>query len=122
MSTRDIGLLGEEKGLKFLKKQGYKILEKNFVTNFGEIDIIAKNRACLAFVEIKYRRSDKFGTPADAINAVKQEKIIKSALQYIKIYKPKNKMFRFDALLIGPDEDQIELIKDAFSSSVRYTF
>jgi putative endonuclease len=121
MSTRDIGLTGEKKGLSYLKKRGYKVIERNFRTVFGEIDIIARDGGTLCFIEVKFRGSDRFGRPAEAVNRAKQARIVKSALQYIKENNIEKGSFRFDALLFGPGENEAELIKDAFSSSGRYT-
>lgn len=121
MTTRETGLIGEAKGLSYIKKHGYKVLARNFRTAFGEIDIIAKDGRTLCFLEVKFRAGGSFGGPAEAVNRAKQLKIIKSALQYIKANDFGKGSFRFDALLIGPDEKDVELIKNAFSSSGRYT-
>ena len=121
MSTREIGIQGEAKALKHLKKLGYKIMETNLVTRFGEIDIVARDKKDIAFVEVKLRRTDEFGLPADAVDVRKQSKIIKSALEYVKAKRLAGKNLRFDVLAIGPETEKIELIKDAFSSDGRYT-
>lgn len=121
MSTREVGALGENIAVSHLKKSGYKILEKNFATHFGEIDIIAKDKKIIAFIEVKLRRTAEFGTPAEAVDKRKQAKIIRAALSYIKLNKLTENIMRFDVIAIGPDPDSIELIKDAFESSNRYT-
>lgn len=116
-----IGNTGEEAAVKALKKQGYKIIERNYRTKTGEIDIIAKDGEYTVFVEVRLRKSNAFGSPADTIDKRKQEKIIRTA-QY---YAVKNGIYdtpmRFDAVLINADTDgeklvnaKIELIKDAF--------
>jgi putative endonuclease len=122
MTTREIGELGERKGFKYLKKYGYKIIEKNFRARSGEIDIIAKDKDHLVFVEIKLRTTSEFGTPGEAVGAAKQSKIIRSALQYIKMHKISGANIRFDVLSIGPGESEIELIKNAFMSTDKYTY
>ena len=122
MSTREIGQLGEQEGLKYLKKSGYKIVEKNYRAISGEIDVIAKDKGNLVFVEIKLRRTSEFGRPGEAVGAAKQSKIIRSALQYIKTNKISGVNVRFDVLSIGPGEDEIELIKNAFLSTDKYTY
>ena len=73
--SKNIGDMGEKKAVKFLKKKGYRILETNFKTKFGEIDIIAKKEGCICFVEVKTRSSDNFGEPREAVNFYKQQKI-----------------------------------------------
>jgi putative endonuclease len=122
MTTREIGELGERQGLKHLKKAGYKIVEKNFRAIAGEIDIIARDKGDLVFVEIKLRTTSEFGTPGEAVDARKQGKIIRSALQYVKTKKISGANIRFDVLSIGPGEEEINLIKNAFLSTDKYTY
>ena len=116
-----IGNLGEEAAVKALKKQGYKIIERNYKEKCGEIDIIAKDKEYTCFVEVRLRKTNDFGTPADTIDEKKQRKIINTA----KLYAVKNKIYdtpmRFDAVLINAQTDgeklintQIQIIKDAF--------
>ena len=111
-----IGQSGEETAVKILKKHGYKIIERNYRTRQGEIDIIAKDGEYTCFVEVKFRKNDDFGDPGDFIDERKQQKIIKTA-QY---YAVKNGIYdtpmRFDAVLInaGKKKSNAEVIKDAF--------
>ncbi len=77
MSTREIGALGEAQAVAYLKKNGYKILETNFSTIFGEIDIIARDKKDIVFIEVKLRRTKEFGFPEEAVNERKQSRIIK---------------------------------------------
>ena len=117
-----IGNIGEETAVKALKKQGYKILERNYRTKVGEIDIIAKDGEYTVFAEVRLRKSNNFGTPADTIDGKKQQKIINAA----QIYAVKNDIYdtplRFDAVLINADTDgtklinaNIQIIKNAFT-------
>ncbi len=78
-----IGKLGEDKAKKYLKRQGYRILESNYRTKAGEIDLIAKAKECLVFVEAKTRTSDEYGTPAEAVSYYKQQHMLKSAKYYL---------------------------------------
>ncbi len=116
-----IGNIGEEAAVITLKKQGYKIIERNYRTKMGEIDIIARDGEYTVFVEVRLRKSNAFGTPADTIDERKQQKIIKTA----QLYAVKNDIYdtpmRFDAVLINADTDgeklinkEIQIIKDAF--------
>ncbi|GAI75687.1 unnamed protein product [marine sediment metagenome] len=73
----NIGRFGENVASKFLKDKGYKIKERNYRTFLGEIDIICESKGNIIFVEVKTRRSDKFGYPEEAVNFIKQRKIIK---------------------------------------------
>ncbi|MDR3113821.1 MAG: YraN family protein [Endomicrobium sp.] len=111
MNTRDMGFAKEKDVALFLKSKGYKILETNYRTSFGEIDIIAKNKGDIVFIEVKYRKSSYSGTPQEAVNYRKQQKIIKSALAYIKQNSLKNNI-RFDVAAVS--QNHIEIIESAF--------
>jgi putative endonuclease len=106
----------ETLAVDFLKKQGYKILETNYKTKLGEIDIIAKDRDTLAFIEVKARHSDRFGMPKYAITSQKKKKISLTALWYLKSTRQFNQKARFDVVGIyfQTPEPRIEIIKNAF--------
>lgn len=108
------GVNFEEKATEFLKKQGYKIIEKNFKCKLGEIDIIAANGGYLCFVEVKYRSSTKFGRPSEAVDYFKQQKLIRAAQYYIKMKRLNDCNCRFDVVEILNDE--ISIIKNAFNA------
>lgn len=112
-----IGQVGEDIAVQFLTKKGYQILERNFTTIFGEIDIIAEKKNIICFVEVKSRKSNKYGLPEEAVTNRKMEKIIKVAQLYNKKKYYKNKLFRFDVISIKFDKGilkEIKYIKDAF--------
>ncbi len=69
-----LGREGEEEAVKFIKKQGYRILQTNFKTRSGEIDIIAEDKKTVAFIEVKTRSSEEYGSPLSAVNHHKQKK------------------------------------------------
>ena len=121
-SKKSVGSEGENISLAFLQKNGYKIIEKNFRTRYGEIDIIAEEGRELVFIEVKRRRSGGFGKPYEAVNGRKQEHIAKSALQYMKLRRLFGRSVRFDVVSVGPGRDEIELIRSAFSVERRYTY
>ena len=79
----EIGVFGEEFTVKYLKKQGYKILERNFHSRFGEIDVIASNKNFIVFVEVKTRGENAIYSPREAVDFYKQQKCIKTAQTYI---------------------------------------
>ncbi|MCA6085780.1 YraN family protein [Candidatus Endomicrobiellum agilis] len=110
-NTRDIGFEKEKEVVKYLKKLKYKILTTNFKTNFGEIDIIARQGDTIVFVEVKYRKSSYSGTPQEAVTVKKRQKIIKSAVVYIKQNGIKDDI-RFD--IASVDDNKIEIINSAF--------
>jgi putative endonuclease len=110
------GKKSESIAVKFLKKQGYKILEQNYSNRLGEIDIIAKDRKTLVFVEVKARRSPHFGNPKWALTSKKKRKISMVALYYLKTTRQSGIKARFDvvAMTSANDNPKIELIKNAF--------
>lgn len=89
------GKCGEDVAASYLKKMGYKIIERNYRNKIGEIDIIAKNKENLVFVEVKTRSSDKFGTPAEAVTYYKKQKIVNTAKYYL-MKNPTELNIRFD--------------------------
>ena len=78
-----IGKLGENKAKKYLKRRGYRILESNYRTKAGEIDLIAKEQGCVVFVEVKTRTNEEYGAPAEAVSFYKQKHMLKSAQYYL---------------------------------------
>ena len=113
---KDLGKKGEEKALRFLKKKGYRIIETNYVYKMGEMDLIAKEKDTLVFVEVKTRTSTMFGPPQLAVNSWKQRQLSKVALNFLKEKKLEDVKARFDvvAILLGQKGEEIELIKNAF--------
>ena len=115
MNTRKIGKEKEESASRYLSNHGYEILEQNFYTRYGEIDLIGKNGSYLVFIEVKYRSSLKNGVPEAAVTPAKQRKIINAAMYYL--YKKKlstETPIRFDVLSIYKEE--YRLIKNAFEA------
>jgi len=113
---RHTGESGESIAVKFLKKNGYKIIERNYRCNLGEIDIIARDGRVLAFIEVKARRTDEFGGPKWAVTSRKQRKISMVALKYLKETEQMEKKARFDVVAIRllPGDPDVEIIKNAF--------
>lgn len=113
----EIGKLGEQEARKYLKKNNYKILESNFSCKLGEIDIIAYHKDTIVFVEVKTRKNNKYGTPAQAVNKYKQKKIIKTALYYLKLKNKYNENIRFDIVEVWQKDyitKEINIIPNAF--------
>jgi len=111
-----LGKAGEEAAVQFLRQQGYHILERNYRCRFGEIDLIARDGRMLAFVEVKTRRSQKYGPAAAAVTAQKQRHLIKASQAYLIQEKKAGELCRFDVVTVEMDAQQphIELIKNAF--------
>jgi putative endonuclease len=110
------GKAGELIAARFLRKMGYHILEQNYRTVLGEIDIIARDRDTLVFVEVKARTSGRYGNPKSAVTPRKQRKISMVALHYLKSTSQSRVKARFDVVAIhsAGTAPQIELIKNAF--------
>jgi len=115
---KELGKKGEELAVQFLKKNGYRIVVRNYVCRLGEMDIIARERDTLAFIEVKTRTSTTFGPPQLAVNPAKQMQLSKVALNFLKVKGLEDVKARFDvvAILMGPRGTEIELIRDAFDS------
>ncbi len=116
MKKKELGRKGEDLALRFLKNKGYQIVERNYACKMGEMDIIAKEKDILAFIEVKTRTSTAFGPPQLAVNPKKQSQMSKVALNFLKEKQLEDAKARFDvvAVLLGPKGAEIELIKDAF--------
>lgn len=110
-NTYIIGKKGEANAEDFLKQNGYKIIDRNFYTKLGEIDLIAMDKSVLCFVEVKEKSSKKFGLPREMVTLTKQHKIRMVAELYLKI-NPTKSPIRFDVVDVLNDE--ITLIKNAF--------
>lgn len=110
-----LGRTGEDRAARFLVSRGYRILERNYSTRSGEIDLIALHLGTVAFIEVKTRSSDAFGAPELAVNQRKQQRMIKAALGYIKLKRLHQVPCRFDVVAINTaNEQQVELIQNAF--------
>ena len=126
-SRRIVGNRGENAAAKYLKKQGYKIVKRNFVAAGHEIDIIAENRDYLCFVEVKSRtvgcENPKEPRPASAVTPEKQQAII-SAARLFSSYENRNKRKRFDVIEVYLNQDKkienIIYMEDAFRADSHY--
>ena len=112
-SARTTGTEYEEKAAAALARSGYQILERNFRCRQGEIDIIARDRGYLVFVEVKYRTTEAAGGPRYAVDLKKQRRISRTALYYL--YRnglSEDTPCRFDVVVIVPGRASV--LKDAF--------
>lgn len=109
-------ILGEEKACEYLKKSGFKIIERNFRKGYGEIDIVAidptvASEKVLAFVEVKTRTSSSFGTPFEAITYWKLKTLIKTA-QFYKLTHPNlPESLRIDAIAVTLNGNEVQNIE-----------
>ena len=94
----EFGRQGEELAASFLEEKGYQILKRNQRTPYGEIDLIVREKNIIIFVEVKSRSTEFFGSPADAVNAKKQERIRQSGLWWLHETGEKYEEIRFDVI------------------------
>ncbi len=117
MKRRDTGILGENLAKDYLKRQGYHILEANYRCPEGEIDIIAEHRDYLVFIEVRTKRSLKFGSPEESITPAKMRRLKASALYYRQSHSKLPPLWRIDVVVIELDykgkPPRIELIENA---------
>jgi uncharacterized protein (TIGR00252 family) len=112
-SRQETGRRGEEEAVRFLSKKGVKILERNFRDRNGEIDLIGEQDGVLLFIEVKYRGSQRFGTPEEAVTPEKQHNICRTALYYLhQTGRTAGTSVRFDVIALT--DASIRWIRDAF--------
>lgn len=112
-NRRQTGSHYEQEAACFLEKQGFKILERNYRSSQGEIDIIAREGKYLVFVEVKYRKNRGWGYPEESVHKRKQQKIRCTASYYLYChYYSEETPCRFDVVSIAGKE--FMLIRDAF--------
>lgn len=110
------GDYAEQLACTFLEQKGLVLIEKNYRTPFGEIDIIMRDKEYLVFIEVRYRRSDDFGGALESINWRKQQKLIRTATCYVQRKAFASELpTRFDAVILSDIKNpKIEWIEDAF--------
>jgi putative endonuclease len=114
------GKRGEDIACAYLKRRGYRIVERNYKCPLGELDIMARDGDAIVFVEVKSRKSEEFGDPQLAVGLEKQKKVSRMSLTYLKekhLY-PCNARFDVVAIKMLPDGITIELIQNAFELAV----
>lgn len=112
----DRGQKGEARAALFLESNGLCIIERNYRSRYGEIDLIARDGKTLVFVEVRARKSDAYGGAAASITLAKRNKLTRTALHYLAS-AGSTPPCRFDAILLTGEHNPVEWIKDAFSAS-----
>jgi putative endonuclease len=119
--SRQSGAQWEKSAELFLCNQGLKLLQRNFSSRLGEIDLIMEDEKTIVFVEVKYRKSSQHGSGADAVTFQKQRKISQTAAWYLACHPHRAEQFcRFDVISIETrhDDQSINWIKGAFYSTI----
>ncbi len=117
MKRRDTGILGEKLARDFLKKRGYRILETNYRCSHGEVDIVAKHRDFLVFVEVRTKTSLEFGSPEESITPAKKERMRATAFHYQQTHDNLPPLWRIDVVAVELNQkgepSRVELIENA---------
>lgn len=120
MDNKNKGRRGEDAAADYLVSIGLRILNRNYVTDVGELDIVATDESTLIFVEVKARLKNDFGYPAEAVNYHKRRKINQVASQYIKRFRLFGAPVRFDVVEVYLENMSVRHIPNAFDSYLRY--
>jgi putative endonuclease len=118
--SQTLGVLGEELAFHHLTKRGYKVLLRNYESPMGEIDLIAKEKGALVFIEVKTRSSDAMGSPAESVTPFKRHQIVKSAQYYVRRYGIHRVSCRFDVVSVVLPKDGepvLEILENAFGET-----
>ena len=117
MKVYGLGLKGEQIATRFLKRKGFKVLETNFQCRFGEIDLIARDKSCLVFCEVRTRGAGALVPPLESVTYAKQQKLIKTARFYLQLHQLDTEA-RFDVVAVTAEPDgrfTVEHLENAFS-------
>ncbi len=117
MKRRDTGILGEKLAKDFLKKRGYRIYETNYRCPEGEVDIVARHKDSLVFIEVRSKRSLEIGSPEESITPTKMERLRAVAAHYRQTHNNLPSLWRIDVVAVEIDQKgkplRIELIENA---------
>lgn len=114
--SREIGNEAEDHAVHVLTENGYKIIERNYNSRAGEIDIIAEKDGFICFVEVKYRNPRGYGTAIDAITKSKMRKILMTAKRYLLETRQSDVDYRIDAVVI--DGKNVEIIPNIYTEGM----
>lgn len=114
---RGVGQEGEDIAVEALRRAGYEILDRNFRTPIGEIDVVAREAGVLCFVEVKWRRDSAMGHPAESVTPEKQRRLARTAEWYLARHRSFGVAARFDVVAILEEDGspRVEIIRNAFS-------
>jgi putative endonuclease len=122
-----LGARGEKAAARYLRRRGYKVLLKNFRSGKAEVDIVARDKDWLVFVEVKTRETEQFGAPSEAVDRDKQRNLSKAALDYLRMLGNPKIHFRFDIVEViiadgAKKPNDIRLIQNAFDLSEPFIY
>ena len=121
-----LGAHGENLACRFLRKNGYKILSRNFTGRTGgEIDVVCREGDTLVFVEVKTRTREDFGRPLDSVDRAKRHRISRGGLAWLRMLGDPDVLFRFDVVevvIAEGTEPRIEILRNAFALAEPYIY
>ena len=116
-ARRFVGAFGEGIAKDYLEKHGYEVIQTNFRCSVGEIDIVARDKDYIVFVEVRTRRSSGFGTPEESITPAKKAKLIDLAHFYLQEHGDPSSLWRIDVVAVdlgpGGKISEVRLIRNA---------
>jgi putative endonuclease len=117
MTRKETGILGEKLAKDFLKKRGYRIIETNYRCRQGEIDIVARQKDCLVFIEVRTKSTHSYGSPEESITPAKRAKMRSTAEYYRQSHKDLLESWRIDFVAVELDAQgkptRVEIIENA---------
>ncbi len=100
---KDTGAAGEKLAIEYLKKHGYRIVETNYRCRQGEIDIVARQKECLVFIEVRTKRNLSFGSPEESLSAAKKARMRSTAMHYLQTLERLPDAWRIDFVAVELD-------------------
>lgn len=110
--SQERGQWYEQQAEQYLQAQGLQLIARNFRTKLGELDLIMQDGTCTVFIEVKFRQHMKYGGPAAAVTALKQQKLRRAATAYLQQHGQRH--CRFDVVAICAEPAEISWVKNAF--------
>ncbi len=115
MDSTTRGREAETRAWQYLQSRGLRLLQRNYRSRRGEIDLVLQDRDSVVFVEVRYRRESRFGSGAESVDRRKQSKLIACAQHYLQAYpKIASQPCRFDVVSVGGPDESVEWIRNAF--------
>ncbi|XXF81581.1 YraN family protein [Myxococcaceae bacterium GXIMD 01537] len=120
VDRRGYGNAAEDAAVRHLEARGYRVLARNFLCRYGELDVVAEQGDTVCFVEVRMRSTNLWGDPALTVSFSKQRRVVKAALHYLFAHEVRDKMMRFDVVsVVGHGEGAVvEHIPDAFDAGM----
>lgn len=120
-ATQAFGDVGERIAERWLRRQGFRVLQRRYVNGHRDIDLVAERDGTVVFVEVKARRDGRFGGPLEAVNWRKRRELTRSALVWIDRHGRPDEAYRFDVIGVIVDGDRVRVrhVQDAFALATR---